>query len=917
MNSNKPKKEPIGVSTVMHVNKKFAIAVIVLFMTVIMIFNFGWAGVIVADAVVDLAINPIIKLIDPEAKEIDVMAVMNPPTSESEAAKVYAEFPSLDTDAIKGYFGAAFDKFPDESAEGDLARALFLWIDNDLFGAVESTVGEIAKTVETYPADIERWYNDHLPFRSIIYNANERADAAMESDYSKVQNYLALNLNKLQYAFNVLKDGIPTGNSPLSPGGSADLGVVETDRIDDFENMGGESDPEEGVTVTEESLETLPDETETETVPEFIPLDSNTEETVPTFEESEETSEETLPTFEESEETSEETVPEFVETDDSESEEGGEECEHVWSEKFVEVEPTCTEWGVSACRCELCGKVSNREYISKLAHVASDTVVVEKEATCTEFGVVGYKCQGCDLVLDREYIAKVAHVASDTVVVEKEATCTEYGIAGYKCQGCDAVLDREYTPKAAHVASDIVVVEKEATCTEYGIAGYKCQGCDAVIDRAYTAKAAHIASDIVVVEKEATCTENGISGYRCQNCDAVTGRVYTAKAPHDYKTEVINANPLCGMNSKEISTCQNCGSTEEKYYPKKHTQGSIIKTVEASYTTYGYTLVSCADCGGQYRIDVSKSKPIDTSFALPMIKGEKRVVMEGRFKWLFYTGDNSESYFCGTNLMTDQEMADSLAVLMELDALCREQGKTLQICIWPNKDQVYPEYVTWTPVTNEKRVDRFVKYVNANSDVKIIYPLQELKSMKPYYEMYLQYDTHWNCAGGFVGYQAMLKSLGLETTDIRNCPVFEYTGVETENIDPYYKNTGGDMISLGQLSPSIYNGGFNYYVKYRPNITTDTFTGANGASDTRHTTASNATFDLNFVMFADSYRVMQLGYLEKDFSDCFLSHRSHVNDADSKEAIKNADIIVIAAVERYDSDIINTAKKIIQTLSEE
>ena len=53
---------------------------------------------------------------------------------------------------------------------------------------------------------------------------------------------------------------------------------------------------------------------------------------------------------------------------------------------------------------------------------------------------------------------------------------------------------------------------------------------------------------------KATCSENGISGYKCQNCDAVTGRAYTAKAPHDYKTEVINANPLCGMNSKEIST---------------------------------------------------------------------------------------------------------------------------------------------------------------------------------------------------------------------------------------------------------------------------------------------------------------------------------------------------------------------------
>ena len=862
MNSNKPKKEPIGVSSVMHVNKGFAIAVIALFMTVIMIFNFGWAGVIVADAIVDLAVNPIIKSIDPEAKEIDVMAVMNPPTSESEAAKVYAEFPSIDTDTIKGYFRAAFDKFPDKTASGeDYAKDFFVWIDNEFFGAIEDTFAVIAKTVETYPADIESWYNDHLPFRSLIYNTNERADAVMESDYSKVQNYLALNLNKLQYAYNVLKDGIPSNNSTLTPGGSSNLEVIETDRIDDFENMGGNTESGEDLTEPEESLETLPIESETDTIPEFIPLDSNTEETVPIFEESEETSEET--------------IPEFVETDDDESEEGGDECEHAWSEKYVEVEPTCTQWGVSARRCELCGRVSDREYISKAAHVASDVVVVEKEATCTEFG-----------------------------------------IAGYKCQNCDTVLNRGYTSKVAHIASDIVVVEREATCTEYGISGYKCQNCDAVTDKAYTAKAPHVASDVVVVEKRATCTENGISGYKCQNCDAVTDRAYTAKAPHDYKVEDSNVIPLCGMNYKEISTCQGCGKTEEKAYVKKHVQGSIIKTVEASYTTYGYTLVSCADCGGQYRIGV-ESKLIDTSFALPMIKGEKRVVMEGRFKWLFYNGDNSESYFCGTNLMTDTEMANSLAVLEQLDAICREQGKTLQICIWPNKDQVYPEYVTWTPVTNEKRVERFVKYVNANSDVKIIYPLQELKSMKPYYDMYLQYDTHWNCAGGFVGYQAMLKSLGLETTDIRNCPVFEYTGVETENIDPYYKNTGGDMISLGQLSPSVYNGGFNYYVKYRPDITTDTYTGSDGAGDTRHTTASNATYDLNFVMFADSYRVMQLGYLEKDFSDCFLTHRSHVNDADSKEAIKNADIIVIAAVERYDSDVINTAKKIIKTLTEE
>ena len=533
-NSNTTKGNVVGFSSVMHLNKGFAIGVIALFMTVMLIFSFIWVGVIAADAVVDNVVIPIIKSKDSDAETVDVMALFNPPTSESQASKVYVEFPRLD-----------FEK------------------------------------LNSYTASIEDWYDDHLPFRSIIYNENERAEHKIESRYGELQSFLALKLGQACDAYRVLRGEEKVGS-----------------------------------------------------------LESNT---------------------------------------------------------------------------------------------------------------------------------------------------------------------------AENVKND---------------------------------------------------------------------------AP-------------------------------ESLFATTHIPGEVIRVVEPSFTTYGYTLVACAECGGQYRTDI-KPKLVDTSFALPLNHGEANVVMEGRYKWLFYRGDNSEAYFCGTNIMTDEEMAENMAVLKELDDLCYEKGITLQICIWPNKDQVYPEYVTWTPVTDDKRVERFVRYMNENSGgVKIIYPIEELTAMKPYYDMYLQYDTHWNCAGGFVGYQAMLKSLGLKTTDIRNCPVFEYTGVETENIDPYFRGVGGDLIGLGQLSASIYNGGHNYYVNYRPDIEVDTFTGGNGANDTRHTTASNATFDKNFVMFADSYRVMQLGYLEKDFSDCFLAHRHKVNDADSKEAIKNADIIVIAAVERYEWDIFNTARHIINTLSED
>jgi hypothetical protein len=60
---------------------------------------------------------------------------------------------------------------------------------------------------------------------------------------------------------------------------------------------------------------------------------------------------------------------------------------------------------------------------------------------------------------------------------------------------------------------------------------------------------------------------------------------------------------------------------------------------------------------------------------------------------------------------------------------------------------------------------------------------------------------------------------------------------------------------------------------------------------------------------------MQLTYLEKDFTDCFLTHRSHVGDADVIEAVRNADILVLASVERLEPEILATAKKLISILS--
>ena len=800
MNNNQPKKDVIGESKVLHVSRGFAIPMIIIFMSILIMFGLLWFGVLATDLVFDVAINPIIQHFDPDAEEIDIMETMNPPTSESQAAKVYASFPTLDTDGIKNAFKSAHDVAPNspsiiideivslaeftysgvssawaESPEaafewvkaetptrlsasreviGGAANVGFAWISADLFGAVGQTFTIISDTIETYPAKLELWYNDHLPFRSLIFNASELSEHYIEIGYSDFQNKWAKRLISATNAYNVLIGeaviGSPSLSDPNHPSG---------DTEDEFDNLFGS----ETESTEEETLET-------------------------------EETEETLPPLNGTEET--ETIPEFIDTEDTEEsgvEGSTQKCEHELGESEILEQPTCTTWG----------------------------------------------------------------------------------IAGYRCQKCGKIVKREYTAKAPHTKN----------------AG--------------------------TIEKEPTCTEKGIMAYHCVDCGALVSREYINKISHSYEVMSNSFDTVwCGSNYTVVEKCSLCGNEKSKTQVKAHTEGKTIKTVSSSYTTYGYTLVECTECKGQYRKDI-KNKKRSSEFQLPINRSKE--VMEGRYQWLFYRLDNSQAYFEGTNLMTDAELKEYVAVMTTLNKLCKEKGITLQICIWPNKDQVYSEYVTWEPVTNEKRVDRLVEYVQENSDVKIIYPIKELKAAKPYFETYLKYDTHWNCAGGFVGYQAMLSSLGLETMDIKNVPIFEYTGGSALASDHYYTQIRGDLLGKGGWTATTadYPNHINYYIKYRPDVTVTSTTGGNGASDTRHTTAANAPNDCNFVMLADSYRVMQLGYLEKDFSDCFLTHRSHVNDADVKEAIKNADILVIAAVERYDYDTLNTAKAIIKILQEE
>ncbi len=463
------------------------------------------------------------------------------------------------------------------------------------------------------------------------------------------------------------------------------------------------------------------------------------------------------------------------------------------------------------------------------------------------------------------------------------------------------------------------IILQEPTCKDYGIIGYPCSKCD-YVKKEYTYKSDdHDYEEALVEETPATCTEYGVAGHRCKICGKIGNRQYTAKLPHAYVSDVETPPFDCGTKYTETLTCTDCGTQKVEERIKKHNPGKVEKTVEPSYESYGYTLYRCRDCRGTFRADL-KQKLYDTAYAAPVYHSD--TAYEGRNKWLFYRGNNSEAYYTGSNIPSAAELAEYASTFQQLNDLCKQHGITLQISIWPNKEQVYSEYVPLNVVNKNKRVPRIVDYVTKNTDVNMIYPLKELMEAKPYWDTYFKYDTHWNNAGAFIGHQAMLESLGFETTDLHYLPVRElytydadYSSIVYDNATSLLYGPKADLISLARVDPNRYTGNMNYVVTYRPDVTVRMVFGGNGANDTSHS-KSNGPNDVRFVMLADSYRVMALDYLRRDFTDCFMAHRDSVMQPEVVEAVKNADVLVIAAVERLEESVLATAKRLISILSE-
>lgn len=156
------------------------------------------------------------------------------------------------------------------------------------------------------------------------------------------------------------------------------------------------------------------------------------------------------------------------------------------------------------------------------------------------------------------------------------------------------------------------------------------------------------------------------------------------------------------------------------------------------------------------------------------------LVFAGKEKWLFYQstvdGDTMADFY-GSNAFSVSQMKAIADNLMKQRDKVEAEGARFVLLIVPNKESVYFEYLPdeiAAKKAESSRTDDLVGYLQANTDLDIIYMKDKYLSVKDETQIYYKTDTHWNMVGCYMALQEVLHKLYGTYVDAREITFQEH-----------------------------------------------------------------------------------------------------------------------------------------------
>lgn len=178
-----------------------------------------------------------------------------------------------------------------------------------------------------------------------------------------------------------------------------------------------------------------------------------------------------------------------------------------------------------------------------------------------------------------------------------------------------------------------------------------------------------------------------------------------------------------------------------------------------------------------WRMDAQRAKAyIELRF---LDSSPSSLVQKGEDGWYFYTNDNNLQIGMGKKKLSSEELEAIRKNQVAIQTSLEEQGIDYVLVFTPSKASVYPEFLKGgNNYVGQTMIDQVTSYLQETTTIPVINVKPNLIEAKDEKEVYFRTDTHWNHAGAYIGYQAVINKLN-EIGVIQSQPVSISTNPET------------------------------------------------------------------------------------------------------------------------------------------
>jgi len=158
-----------------------------------------------------------------------------------------------------------------------------------------------------------------------------------------------------------------------------------------------------------------------------------------------------------------------------------------------------------------------------------------------------------------------------------------------------------------------------------------------------------------------------------------------------------------------------------------------------------------------------------------------RLVHIGEDGWYFYTNDRNLEIGQGTHLLSNEELEAIRVNQVAIQTSLKQQGIDYVLALIPSKASVYPEFIKGGNYhVGKTLIDQVTTYLQENTNIPVINVKPELIKAKSEQDVYFRTETHWNHAGAYIGYSAIIDRLN-ELGMVQTQPVRISTVTATHN----------------------------------------------------------------------------------------------------------------------------------------